>query len=143
MNRRHLFVVGGIIVLGLLLAYPLSRMFDGSSERLARPSIGSLGGRTQIRRTDSNGEEWVINRVGRRLAPVDANGAPVQPTIVVKTDVFRAGGREVLIGLVLEGKDGTRYQSVVTKGGTRLPAPKLRIVNEAGEALFNDSFRYG
>ena len=67
----------------------------------------------------------------------------MKPTIVVKTDVFRAREREMLIGLVLAGRNGERYQPTILKGGSRLAAPKLRIVDETGKVLLDDSFRYG
>ena len=144
MNRKQLIITGGVIVLGLLLAFPLTWMFSaagGPGTAIAVRSRRSLCRRST--RTDGNGVDWAINPVGRRPAAGDPNGTQAKPVIVVKTDVFQAGGREVLIGLILEGRDGQSYQPVVVKGGVRQPAPTLRIVNEAGQVILDDSFRYG
>jgi hypothetical protein len=61
----------------------------------------------------------------------------------VKTDVQKVADREMSIGLILEGQAGEQYRPVVTKNGTALSAPRVRIVNEAGQVVVEDSFRYG
>lgn len=139
MDRRQLVITAGVIVLGLLLAFPLTWIFDEhtpSSSRVANyPS--------SIRQTDASGTEWTLTRSSRLPPPKDANGVEAKPVILVKTDVFQVGNQQVTIGLVLAGRDGERYQPTVMKGGSRLGAPKLRIVDEAGKVLLDDSFKYG
>jgi hypothetical protein len=61
----------------------------------------------------------------------------------VKTDVQKVADRERSIGLILEGQAGEQYRAAVTKNGTTQSAPRLRIVNEAGQVVVEDSFRYG
>ena len=80
-----------------------------------------------------------------RVRPVaaDPNGAQAKPVIVVRTDVLEAGNRQKLIGLILQDRQGQSFVPSVVKGGVRLPAPKLRIVNEAGQVVLDDSFKYG
>jgi hypothetical protein len=90
-----------------------------------------------IRQTDEDGVVWSVD-----LAGGGRRGEQAGPPVIVKTDVYTSG-RDVSIGLVLEGQAGERLQPVVTKNGYRMPAPKLRIVNEAGQVLVDDSFRYG
>lgn len=138
MDRRQLILIGGIIVLGLLLAFPLTWMLSEPSG-----SARSVNSWSSVRQMDQNGTEWVITQTNRLPAPKDAGGVQSKPTILVQTDVFRSREREMLIGLVLAGADGQRYQPAVMKGGARLPAPKLRIVDETGKVLLDDSFRYG
>jgi len=138
MDRRQLIIVGGVIVLGLLLAFPLTWMLSEPSG-----SGRSVNSWSSVRQMDQNGTEWVITQTNRLPAPKDAGGVQSKPTILVQTDVFRSREREMLIGLVLAGADGQRYQPAVMKGGARLPAPKLRIVDETGKVLLDDSFRYG
>lgn len=138
MDRRQLILIGGIIVLGLLLAFPLTWMFSETSD--SAPGVNSW---SSARQTDVNGIEWTLTQTNRLPAPKDANGVQTKPTILVQTDVFPRREREMLIGLVLTGPDGQRYQPVVMKGGARLPAPKLRIIDETGKVLLDDSFRYG
>jgi hypothetical protein len=137
MDKRQLIVVGGIIVLGLLLAFPLTWIFTESGA--PRPGISP----SAVRQTDGRGTEWAITPVGGPPVVADANAPEAKPVVVVKTEVIRSGGRERLIGLVLEGRDGQRYRPMVTRNGTPLSAPKLRIVDEAGKVLLDDSFKYG
>lgn len=143
MNRKQLTITGGIIVLGLLLAFPLTWMFSEPGTPGRQALVLPAGSYAPIHRTDGNEVDWAINPVGGRPAAGDPNGAQAKPVIVVKTDVFRASGRDVLIGLILQDRDGQRYQPVVVKGGARQPAPTLRVVNEAGQVILDDSFRYG
>ncbi|HON90867.1 MAG TPA: hypothetical protein PLS24_03600 [Sedimentisphaerales bacterium] len=139
MDRRQLIIVGGIVVLALLLAFPLTWIFNEP-----RPSPHrATDSRWSIRQTDAGGTEWTLTQASGLPAPKDANGVSATPVITVKTDVFQVGSQDVSIGLVLAGRDGERYQPTVVKGGSRLAAPKLRIVDEAGKVLLDDSFKYG
>ncbi len=138
MNRRELIATGVVIVLGMLVAFPLSRLFIPSAPRQAV----FVGSETSIHQTDHQGDDWLITPVRGQPAVVDPNAAQARPVIVVKTNVS-VNGREALIGLVLQDRDGRQYQPIIVKSGVRLPPPKLRIVNEAGEVLLHDSFQYG
>jgi len=143
MDRRQLIIVGGVIVLGLLLAFPLTWIFNQSPSSTPSTSVRGANYQSSVREADGNGVDWILTQTSGLPAPKDANGVRTKPTIIVKTDVFRAREREMLIGLVLAGADGQRYQPAVMRGGARLPAPKLRIVDETGKVLLDDSFRYG
>jgi hypothetical protein len=143
MDRRQLIITGGIIVLGLLLAFPLTWIFNESSGLTPPASVRTMNSRSSIRQTDDRGTEWVLTQTSGRPTAQDANGVQAKPTVIVKTDVFRARPREMLIGLVLAGREGQRYNPVVLKGGTSRATPRLRIVDEAGKVLLDDSFRYG
>ena len=143
MDRRHLIITGGILVLGLVAAFPLTWVFSESGASRRQSQVGSTGYGPAVHRRDASGTEWAITPAGGRVAVPDSNGTQAKPGIVVKTEVFQAGGREVRIGLILAGRDGQRYQPVVTKGGVRQPAPTLQIVNEAGKVVVDDRFQYG
>ncbi|HSW02133.1 MAG TPA: hypothetical protein VLI39_18360 [Sedimentisphaerales bacterium] len=143
MDKRQLIIVGGIVVLGLLLAFPLSWIFSEQPGSSGRSPVRGANYQSSIRQTDDGGTEWALTQTHGLPSPKDANGVQGKPVIVVKTDVFRAREREMLIGLVLAGREGQRYSPVVVKAGTRLSAPRLRIVDEAGKVVLDDSFRYG
>lgn len=143
MNRKQLVITGGVIVLGLLLAFPLTWMSRQPEAPRQQPAYVPSGIYLPTHQTDGNGVDWAINPVGQRPAAGDPNSTQAKPAIIVKTDVYQAGGRDVRIGLVLQGRDGQSYQPVVAKAGVRQPAPTLRIVNEAGQVILDDSFRYG
>jgi hypothetical protein len=143
MDKRQLIITAGVIVLGLLLAFPLTWIFNEPSGPASSSSARVVNDRSAIRQTDAAGTEWTLTQASRLPPPRDANGVEAKPVILVKTDVFQVGNRQVTIGLVLAGRDGERYQPAVMKGGSRLGAPKLRIVDEAGKVLLDDSFKYG
>jgi hypothetical protein len=143
MDKRQLIIVGGIVVLGLLLAFPLSWIFSEQPGSSGRSPVRGANSQSSIRQTDDGGTEWSLTQTHGLPSPKDANGVQAKPTIIVRTDVFRAREREMLIGLVLAGPNGQAYQPVVVRGGARLSAPRLRIVNEAGQVVLDDSFRYG
>jgi len=137
MDRRQLIIVGGIVVLGLLLAFPLSWIFNEPSGR------ARLNSRSSVRQTDEDGTEWVLTQISGPSVVRDANGVQVKPVVVVRTDVFQVGNRQMSIGLVLAGREGQRYSPMVVKAVTPRAAPRLRIVDEAGKVVLDDSFRYG
>jgi hypothetical protein len=85
----------------------------------------------------------VIDQAGGALVSTEPNAPKAGPPILVKADVQKVGEREVSIGLVLEGQAGEPYRPVVKKNGSPLSAPKLRIVNEAGQVLVQGDFQYG
>lgn len=143
MDRRQLIIVGGIVVLGLLLAFPLSWIFNEPSGRTGPGSTVGVNSRSSVRQTDEDGTEWVLTQIGGPTVPKDANGVQANPVVVVRTDVFQVGHRQVSIGLVLTGPEGQRYSPVVVKAGVSRAAPRLRIVDEAGKVVLDDSFRYG
>ena len=64
------------------------------------------------------------------------------PPLNVKTEVESAG-RQVSIGLLITGQSGERYNPQLTKNGSFLEAPKLKIVDEAGTVLASGKFEYG
>jgi hypothetical protein len=138
MNRKELLITGVVIVLGLLVAFPLTRLFIPSASRQA----GFVASETSIHQVDDQGNDWVITPVRGRPVVADPNAPQAKPVIVVKTDV-RLNGREALIGLILQDRDGRQYQPIIGKGGVRQPAPRLRIVDEAGKVVLDDSFQYG
>lgn len=90
---------------------------------------------------DEDGNAWVLDLRGSR--GYRQGDEEPGPPIVVKTDVHRRSSREFSIGLVLTGQAGESYRPVVRRNGQARPAPRLKIVNEAGQVLVDDSFRYG
>ena len=138
MNKRELLITGGVIVLGLLMAFPLTRLLRPTSSPSRSGGYGPA-----IHQTDANGADWAITPVAGRSPATNRKGEQTRPALVVKTDVFDRGNRELLIGLVLEGRDGQGYQPVVSRNGVRQPAPTLRIVDEAGKVILDGSFQYG
>jgi len=144
MRRSNLLLVIGVMAVGLLVVLFASRATyrpapaqSGKTRVAGQPRPGSL------REIDSNGVNWLLEMTsGPRLAAADANEPKAGPPIVVKTDVHRVAQNEVSIGLVLEGQAGERFRPA-QKNGAGVTAPKLRIVNETGQVIADDSFQFG
>lgn len=138
MNRKQLLIIAGVVVLGLLAAFPLTWLL-----RPTGSSSGSRGYGPAIHQTDANGADWAITPMAGQASPADRTDTQTKPSLIVKTEVNQQSDRTLLIGLVLEDRAGQRYQPAVRKNGVRQPAPKLRIVDEAGKVILDGSFQYG
>jgi hypothetical protein len=69
----------------------------------------------------------------------------VGPPLVAKIEApaETAAGSEADISLVLEGQAGETYAAGVEKNGQRMPAPKIKITNEAGKVLAQGNCEFG
>jgi len=52
-------------------------------------------------------------------------------------------GHIVSMGLYLTGRSGERYDIAVQKNGRPVPAPRLSVLDEAGNTLATGQFEYG
>jgi hypothetical protein len=142
MKAKQILLVAGVFVAALLLLFLLQR-----TVRTPVPAFrASMGGQPAptLRATDPTGNTWVLNATGGQSSVSRSrSGAKVGPPIIVKTDVYRTSERSASIGLVLEGQTGERYRPGATKNGTRVSAPALRIVDEAGQVVAQGNFSYG
>ncbi len=141
MKRTDLLRAAGLAVLLIILIYlflnkPGSQSRQGASAPAGGPS-------SSVSRTDANGVAWTIDQAGGGIVSTEPNGPKAGPPILVLADVQRVADREVSIGLVLQGQAGEQYRPVVKKNGTPVAAPKLRILNEAGQVVTQGDFQYG
>jgi hypothetical protein len=93
--------------------------------------------------TDKNGDKWVLELAkGQALSGLKGSGSKPGPPLVVKTDV-QTEGREVSIGLIVEGQAGEKYVGGVKKNEQLQPPPRFKIVDKAGKVLNTGAFEYG
>ncbi len=144
MRRSNLLLVIGAVAVGLLGILFVSRAtYRPAPEQLGKTRVAGQARPGSLRETDQNGDAWLLNMSsGPRLVSGDADGSKAGPPIVVKTDVHQVAANEVSIGLVLEGQAGERFRPPQKNGGS-VAAPRLRIVNETGQVLADDSFQFG
>ena len=65
------------------------------------------------------------------------------PPFLIKPDVHQ-GGSQVSIGLSIIGQAGEHYGAgAIMKNGRMLAAPKVKIVDKAGNTLASGNFEYG
>ena len=64
------------------------------------------------------------------------------PPFIVKPGINKSGST-VSIDFSIFGQAGEKYQNYAKKNNSRVPAPKVRIVDEAGNVLASGRFEYG
>jgi len=118
----------------------------GVSFRSCRSSSTSLRrqlGLSSLSVTDENGDRWVLDLAkGQSVSGLKSSGVKPGPPLVVKTDV-QTEGREVSIGLIVEGQAGEKYAGGVKKNERWQPPPRFKIVDKAGKVLTTGAFEYG
>jgi hypothetical protein len=131
-----------LLLAGLLAAVLLAIVLlksPGNGPNSFRPGAATAS----FSQTDANGVAWVLDRSGGITIVQGPDGPKPGAPIFVKTDVQQIGEREVSIGLILEGQASEQYRPPVKKNGSPLPVPRVRIVNEAGQVIGQESFQYG
>ncbi len=133
--------LAGIILLVLLLAF----LFFQKQNPGSRSGVSTPGGAqsASLSRTDANGVAWSLDSAGGAIVSTEPNGPKAGPPILVSANVQRVADREMSIGLILQGQAGEQYRPVVKRNGTPVAAPKLRILNEAGQVVTQGDFQYG
>ena len=150
MKTQHLLIAVGVVIAVLLLVSlrnrPVQVPVASGPQQAAVPQVASTVSQqgSALRQTDAGGSTWSLDLTGgQSFETLQSNGAKAGAPIVVKTDIQRSGDREVSVGLRLEGQAGEQYRPVVKKDGVQMAAPALRIVNEAGKVIAQDTFKYG
>jgi hypothetical protein len=120
-------VVGVLLLKGVFSLTPFRQDVDASSLSAA----------------DKNGDTWALDMTKgpSTLGFQGGNATPGAP-LLIKTDV-QISGRDVSVGLILQGRAGETYAPGVRKNGQWLPEPGLRIVDEASKTLAAGKFKYG
>ena len=141
MKRTDQLRWAGVIVLVLLLAF----LFFQKQNPGAGTGVSTPGGAqsASLSRADANGVAWSLDQAGGGMVSTEPNGPKAGPPILVLANVQRVAEREMSIGLILQGQAGEQYRPVVKKNGTPVAAPRLRILNEAGQVITEGSFQYG
>jgi hypothetical protein len=100
--------------------------------------------------TGQNGDRWRIESRGPwgKLEQIEVKKnqtttLELGPPFVIKPEVSKNSPQQVSIGLSIIGKAGEQYRNVVTKNEQRIPAPKVKILDEAGTVLASGNFEYG
>ena len=141
MKRTDLLRAAGLAVLLLIIIWLFLKNPVPPSKPAGSTPAG--GQSSSVSQTDANGVAWALDQAGGALLSTEPNAPKAGPPILVKTDVQKVGDHEMSIGLLLEGQAGEQYRPAVKKNGSPLSAPKLRIVNEAGQVVTQGDFQYG
>jgi hypothetical protein len=136
-KKKIIVIVSAAVVAIVVIGALLRGIFSSPASSRQQLGLSSLS------TTDENGDKWVLDLVkGQSLAGLKDSSAKTGPPLLVKTDV-QISGRDVSIGLIVEGQAGEKYAGGVQKNNQWQPAPAFNIVNEAGKVLTSGRFKYG
>jgi hypothetical protein len=172
MKRRDVLISIAIVVAALLACYFVFRQTGcieietpGVELRLQRAFFGQvtvtslqdpLGLPARVYTPQSltimkhaDGDTWKLTSSGPwgdlariKVAPGRTTSLAVGPPfrIAPKADV---GGGKGYVELQILGRAGERYDNVIRRNGSRIPPPKVRILDENGNVLASGQFAYG
>jgi len=96
-----------------------------------------------------DGDSWLLYSSGPwgdlstiRIRKDNSTVLELGQSFLIKPSISKSSSL-ASIGLSIIGRAGEHYGAVVTKNGKRLPTPKLKIVDEAGNVLASGRFEYG
>jgi len=103
-----------------------------------------------ITRTDAEGQVWTLSRMDMGpLAKFEVRGGAttafkIGPPLALKVDaVGPPSGGEIVLNLALAGNAGETYWVGLEKGGLRLPAPKVKVLDASGKILAEGDSGFG
>ena len=136
-KKRTIVIVSVAVVAVVVIGALLRSIFSSPASSRQQLGLSSLS------TTDENGDKWVLDLAkGQSLSGLKDSNAKPGPPLLVKTDV-QINGRDVSIGLIVEGQAGEKYAGGVQKNGQWQQAPAFNIVSEAGKVLTSGRFKYG
>jgi hypothetical protein len=136
-KKKTIVIVSAAVIAVIIIGALLCSIFSSP------PSSRQQLGLSPLSLTDENGIKWILDLAkGQSISGLKDSIAKAGPPLLVKTDV-QIIGRDVSIGLIVEGQAGEKYAGGVQKNGQWQPAPAFDIVNEAGKVLASGRFKYG
>ncbi len=124
-----------------------TRIASGAEPATVKARVYSAGRMSITAKQD--GDTWRINSFGPwgKLAKIkvkenETTVLELGPPLLIKPSI-RKSSSLVSIGLSIIGQAGEHYSTTITKNARGLPAPGLKIVDEAGNVLASGKFEYG
>ena len=136
-KKKTVVITLGVVVAVIVIGVLLHGIFSSPASSRQQLGLSSLS------TTDGNGDKWVLKLVkGQSASSLKDGSGKSGPPLLIKTDV-QISGRDVSIGLIVEGQAGEKYAGGVQKNGQWQPAPAFNIVDQAGKVLTSGRFKYG
>ncbi len=112
------------------------------SSRLQRPEYLSLSMKqdSSTWQIDSRGPWGDLSTI--KVTNNNTTVLKLGPPFLIKPKV-RKSGSNVSIDFAVIGNAGERYGNSIMQNNRRVPAPKLKIVDEAGNVIASGNFAYG
>ncbi|MCX5677264.1 MAG: hypothetical protein NTX87_19945 [Planctomycetota bacterium] len=102
-----------------------------------------------ISKTDADGKEWRLGDLD--VGPLgnfevrggQATAIKVGPPLALKVDAGQPESGQIPLNLTLAGKGGETYSVGLLKGTSRLPPPKVKVLDAAGKVLAEGNSEFG
>jgi len=121
----------------------------GPSTNPVKTHVGEYLAMSGILASNAGGDKWQVSfyaaqNSSSRITVSKGQTTTLKfgPPLNLKIEA-KSASRQVSIGLSITGQSGERYNPRVTKNGSALKAPKLQIIDEAGNVLASGNFEYG
>jgi len=136
-KKKTIIIIVSAVVAVVVIGALLRSIFSAPASSRQQLGLSSLS------MTDENGDKWLLELVkGQSLSRLKNSSSKTGPPLLIKTDV-QVSGRDVSIGLVVEGQAGEQYVGGVQKNGQWQSAPAFNTVDEAGKVIASGKFNYG
>ncbi len=124
---------------------------SGSEGKWQLPTGRYMAFMVKLARADSKRARWELMAYGEtgklqdfEIRKGETLSLKVGPPLVARVDAEAEKRKRVVsIGLELVGEAGEKYAPGAERNGKTVPAPKFKIVDEAGKVLTSASFEYG
>ena len=125
------------------------QLLSGSKQEWRLPAGKYTALSIELNQTDSSGSRLTFRsspETGKlkdfEIRPGETTVFRIGPPFSIKTSAEQRG-EIVLIGFGLQGQAGVLYDPGARKGRTTIPAPKFKIVDEAGKVVDSGQFEHG
>jgi len=122
---------------------------SGSDGKWQVPEGKYLGESLSIAKTDADGKEWRLGAAS--VGPLEnfevrggqATAIKIGPPLALKVDAGEPDSGSISLNLALAGKGGETYSVGLQKGTSRLPPPKVKVLDASGKVLAEGNSEYG
>jgi len=131
------------IFFSLIIIVPFLVLFSRGLCSLSTDVSAKKFGFRPLTVTDSNDDTWRLELLrGQPWSILKNNEQKPGPPLIVTTSMFKKG-ENLLIGVAIKGQANEKYIGGVKKNGQLQPAPKIKILDQAGKVICSGQFEYG
>ena len=126
------------------------QFLQGSKEKWHLPAGKYFAASIKLNQSDDAGNKWTFTSLRKsgklgdfEILPGQETSFKIGPPFLIKTNIEHGAKNNVFINFYLEGQSGEQYWARVLKNGNELAAPGFKVLDEGGNVLVSDKFKYG
>jgi len=143
--------LGGADVSLVLVSEMGVHALHGGGGKWALPEGEYLGRSLSLWKSDGAGQKWTLGDLSacgplRRFTvrAGDTAAIKVGPPLALKAEAKSGGADQVILSVWIEGCGGEQYSVGLSKAGAeRMPAPKVKVLDDGGKTLAEGNSEYG